>query len=243
MGDYHRDYYRDMSKIYDKVGIDKFSISFGNAMLKYFDTMHPDENFKKNLDFCCGTGTLCGFFKDNGIETKGVDISGEMLNIARNKYPDIEFGEQDIARYLDDETYDFITCIDDAFNHILDIDDAKKVIKNLNMLLRVNGLFILDLTNFSLLPKYIHDKSISKSINDSRLKYYLSKEENLFRLNAEYYENNELIWKNSGLERNYLIDELTKMFNDEGFVLESCSQHLFDEVKCIKWKIIFKKVK
>lgn len=238
------DLYKDIAKIYDEVGIDKFSISFGNAMLKYFDTMHPDENFKKNLDFCCGTGTLCGFFKDNGIETKGVDISGEMLNIARNNYPDIEFVEQDIARYLDDETYDFITCIDDAFNHIVDIDDAKKVIKNLNNLLRVNGLFILDINNFNLLPTYVQDESIDKSINEySKLKYYLSNEEDLFRFDLEYYENNELIWETSVFERNYLIDELTKMFNDEGFVLESCSQHLFDEVKCIKWKIIFKKVK
>ena len=233
------DLYSNIAEIYDECSVNDFSVSFGNAMLKYFNGMHSNETFKKNLDICCGTGTLCGFFKENNIETKGVDISSAMLKVARNKYPNIEFIEADVVKYQDDETYDFVTCIDDAFNHIVDVDDAKKVIKNIYKLLRVNGLFILDINNFNLLPTGEYNKS---SNDYSRLVYKLHKEEDLFKTHVEYYEHEKLVWKNSVVERNYSIDDLTQMFNEEGFVLESCSQHLFEEKRCAKWKFIFKKI-
>ena len=76
------DLYKDFAAVYDECGVSDYSISFGNAMLEYINRMHTNETFKKNLDICCGTGTLCNFFKDKGIETKGVDISKEMLDIA-----------------------------------------------------------------------------------------------------------------------------------------------------------------
>ena len=112
-------------------------------MIKYFDSVHPNDSFRKNLDICCGTGTLCNFFKEKGIETKGVDISKEMLDVACEKYPDIEFIQCDVKEYNDDEEYDFITCTDDALPHITDVDDFKEVIRNVNQLLREMGCSFL----------------------------------------------------------------------------------------------------
>ena len=37
------------------------------------------------------------------------------------------------------------------------------------------------------------------------------------------------------------VDELTQMLNDEGFILESCSQHFFFEKQIKKWKLVYKK--
>lgn len=108
------DLYDDFAKVYDECGVDDYSLSFGKGMLKYLDLIHPDESFKKNLDICCGTGTLCGFFKDNGIQTKGVDLSAEMLDVARSKYCDVEFIKCNASEFNDGEVYDFITCTDDA---------------------------------------------------------------------------------------------------------------------------------
>ena len=42
--------YDDFAYVYDDCGVDKYALSFGEAMLKYFKMMHPDESFKKNLD-------------------------------------------------------------------------------------------------------------------------------------------------------------------------------------------------
>lgn len=77
--------YKFFSEIYDACSVSKYSILFGESMLKYFEVMHPNESFKKNLDLCCGTGTLCNFFIENGIESKGVDLSNGMLETALKK--------------------------------------------------------------------------------------------------------------------------------------------------------------
>ena len=233
------DLYKKFAEVYDKCGVSEYSISFGNAMLEYFNRLHSDETFKKNLDICCGTGTLCNFFKENGIESKGVDISREMLDIAREKYPDIEFVECDVIQYHDDETYDFVTSTDDAVAHLTNPDDVKKVIKNINKLLRVNGLFIFDINYF---PAFSFEKYY-KSLDECRkLSYHLQRDGKIITFDVEYYEDDELLWKDSVAEREYSIEDLTQMLNDEGFIVESCSQYLFNEKRSEKWKIIAKKI-
>lgn len=233
------DLYEKFADVYDECGVSEYSLSFGEAMLEYFNSMHPNETFKKNLDICCGTGTLCNFFKENGIETKGVDISREMLDVACQKYPDIEFVECDVKEYHDDETYDFVTSTDDAIPHIINVEDVKKVIGNVNRLLRVNGLFIFDVNYFE---EYSFEK-YDKSLDDTRrLSYHLHKDGEIVRFDVEYYENDVLLWKNHVCERDFSIEELTQILNEEGFILESCSQHFFNEKRSEKWKIIAKKI-
>lgn len=233
------DLYKDFSKVYDECEVSDYSISFGNAMLDYLNRMHNNETFKKNLDICCGTGTLCNFFKDNGIETKGVDISKEMLDIARDKYPDIEFIECDVMKYQDDGTYDFVTSTDDAMSHLVDASDVRKVFRNVNNLLRVNGLFIFDINYFQLISFEKRDKSLD---DYRRLTYHLKRDGKIITYNVEYYEENELLWKGKVLERDYSIEEITQILNEEGFALELCSQHFLNEKRCKKWKIVAKKI-
>lgn len=232
------DLYKKFAEVYDECGISTFSIGFGKAMLKYLNSVYPNERFEKNLDICCGTGVLCNFLKENGIETKGVDISKEMLDVARKNYPDIEFIENDVKEYQDDKKYDFITCTDDALPHIINIDDIQMVIRNVNHLLRENGLFIFDINYFHLMPCEKYDKSIGKH----RLSYEIQRDDKIMTFNVECYEGDELIWTDTTQERDYSIEEITSILNEEGFVIETCSQHFFDEKRCEKWKIVAKKI-
>lgn len=43
------------------------------------------------LDIGCGTGELLKYYSDKGFEVAGLDISGEMLNIAKEKVPSSKF--------------------------------------------------------------------------------------------------------------------------------------------------------
>lgn len=201
--------------------------------------MHPNESFKKNLDLCCGTGSLCNFFMENGIESKGVDLSEGMLEIALKKYPDIEFVHCNIINYKDDEKYDFITLIDDALNHIIEIDDLKKSFQNANDFLRKDGLFIFDINNFN----QISSKKREKFSDDSKkLVYTTSKEDKLVNYKIEYYENDEFIWSEIINERDYTVDEIIGLLNDTGFVLEVCAQYFFDETRMSKFNFVARKI-
>ena len=54
----------------------------------------------KIIDVGCGPGNDTGFMTSKGFEVIGIDLSKEMLNIARQKFPKINFKQQDI-RELD----------------------------------------------------------------------------------------------------------------------------------------------
>ncbi len=69
-----------------------------------------------------------------------------------------------------------------------------------------------------------------------------SRDSDLIKTDVKYYEHDKLIWQKSLFERDYSISKLTQIFNREGFVLDSCSQHFLDEKRSEKWKLIFKKV-
>ena len=67
-----------------------------------------DLSEKKILDFGCGKGDLYGFIKKKGISTDyyGIDINGNLIKLARSKYPEAEFlvldiEEQEFERYFD----------------------------------------------------------------------------------------------------------------------------------------------
>ena len=71
---------------------------------------------------------------------------------------------------------------------------------------------------------------------------HLKRDGKIITYNVEYYEENELLWKGKVLERDYSIEEITQILNEEGFALELCSQHFLNEKRCKKWKIVAKKI-
>ena len=233
------DLYKYFSAIYDECNVSTHSIIFGKSMLRYFEIMHPNESFKKNLDLCCGTGSLCNFLMENGIESKGVDLSEEMLEIALKNYPDIEFVHCNIIDYKDHEKYDFITSTDDALNHIIEIDDLKKSFQNANNLLRKDGLFIFDISNFNQVSFKRREKF---SEGSKKLVYSPSKKGKIVNYKVEYYENDEFIWSDDINERDYSVDEIIGLLNDTGFVLEVCAQYFFDENRMAKFNFVARKI-
>ncbi|MFC5260577.1 class I SAM-dependent methyltransferase [Kribbella qitaiheensis] len=47
-------------------------------------------------DIGCGTGRLAPFLKGHGVSPRGVDLSQEMVNVARRDYPDFTFDVADL---------------------------------------------------------------------------------------------------------------------------------------------------
>lgn len=100
------------------------------------------------LDLACGTGEFSNRFAKKGVSVIGVDISYDMLMIAREKSAeqqnDILYLCQDAAELDLYGTIDGAICCLDSLNHITDYNAFSKAIERVSLFLEKDRLFIFD---------------------------------------------------------------------------------------------------
>ncbi|MFH1073420.1 MAG: class I SAM-dependent methyltransferase [Nanoarchaeota archaeon] len=90
---------KQVSSVYDKIAklyANEFSKPSG--YINEFLALLPKNG--KILDVGCGVGVDADYMMSEGFEVVGVDLSKEMLKMAKQKFPKIDFRQQDI-RELD----------------------------------------------------------------------------------------------------------------------------------------------
>lgn len=81
------------------------------------------------IEIGCGTGTILNNLKPSrGV---GIDFSDKILNIAREKYPHLEFIQMDAEDITINEKFEFII-ISDTLGYLEDIQKAFKCLKNIS---------------------------------------------------------------------------------------------------------------
>lgn len=94
------------------------------------------------VDLGCGNGALSKKLLDRGYRVLGIDASEEMLNIARNQYPEIEFQLGDAVDFLLCGKADAI--FSNAVLHWIDADKQEKMIQNISRQLKMGGQFVCE---------------------------------------------------------------------------------------------------
>lgn len=70
---------------------------------------HP--NVDSLLDVACGTGVHLGIWKDRFHRVEGVDIDRAMLDVARERLPEVELSEADFTDFDLGRTFGAVTCM------------------------------------------------------------------------------------------------------------------------------------
>ena len=108
----------------------------------------------KVLDLCTGTGDIAGFI-DKSCKVIGVDFSDKMLEIARKKYPWINFIEGDCTNLPFEDNYFDVVTISFGLRNIENYDNA---LDEIYRLLKPNGLFMhLDFGKKNILGDILFD--------------------------------------------------------------------------------------
>jgi len=104
---------------------------------------------KRVLDLACGEGTFAVELARRGCRVIGVDLSPEMLELARKRAKEagveVCFIHQDMRELRLDERFDLVTCWYDSLNYLLEYEDLKKTFANVAEVLTPHGLFIFDM--------------------------------------------------------------------------------------------------
>lgn len=144
------DNYFALSAVYDTLNAD---LNY-NAWAAYIDAKikaHSDIPVSLVLDLCCGTGTMTLALDALGYDMTGVDLSPEMLQIAREKAA--AAGRSDSILFLCQDMCAFelygtvqavVSCLD-SLNHLDGKEDLEKVFRLVHNYLEPGGLFCFDL--------------------------------------------------------------------------------------------------
>lgn len=100
------------------------------------------------LELGCGTGSMAERLAEFGYDMIGVDFSGEMLEIAREKREksghDILYLMQDMREFELYGTVRAAVCVCDSINYITEEEDLKEMFRLVNNYLDPGGIFFFD---------------------------------------------------------------------------------------------------
>ena len=97
------------------------------------------------LDLACGTGAMTESYVKAGYDVIGVDLSDEMLDIARRRLgPDVLLLGQDMTELDLYGTINACVCSLDSVNHLTQIEDVKKAFSRVSLFTEPGGVFVFD---------------------------------------------------------------------------------------------------
>ena len=106
------------------------------------------------LELACGTGAILKILAKS-YDVAGLDLSPQMLSLARKKLPHMRFYRRDMVRFDLRRKFDVIICVFDSINHVLKFADWKKIFRNAARHLEEDGLFLFDINTEAKLERLI----------------------------------------------------------------------------------------
>ncbi len=113
------------------------------------------------LELGCGTGRVLELLTNDFSTLHGIDISPEMLEIARRRLPEAELHQMDMRSFALGQQFSAVICVFDTINHLTSFEEWKKTFQAARDHLVPGGIFLLDintprrLQRLSLLPPFL----------------------------------------------------------------------------------------
>ena len=189
------------------------------------------------LDLGCGTGSLSCLLDEKGYDMIGVDLSEEMLGIAKEKAieenRDILYLNQDMREFELYGTVGAIVSVCDSLNYILEEEELLQVFRLVNNYLDPGGIFLFDINTRYKYEELMGENTIAenrescsfiwendydkeKCINEYNLTIYIEGEDGRYDRWEEthferFYETEKVIelLERAGMEFLCVTDEFT----------------------------------
>lgn len=231
------DRYTDFASVYDilmnHIPYDKWADYIVNILKQHGTTNGLV------LELGCGTGTMTRKMAAKGYDMIGIDLSEEMLSLARQR----SSGKEDGILYLCQDMREFelygtvaaVFCVCDSINYMLSPEDLSKVFQLVANYLDPGGLFIFDMDTEYLYGKILGDNTNIMNdeagsiiwennfypedmINEVNLTLFLKQENSLYRKHEETH-----------VRRAYDVDTIKRLLDDAGLDMLGAYHELTSE--------------
>lgn len=217
--------YNEFAGIYDTL---VFDIEYDKyADLIYKKTLQYGGSTDRILDFGIGTGNLTGELIDFSKRYVGIDLSEEMLSIARQKIEDgkLELYSCDIRDYIDEEPFTLCVSTLDSTNYILDEDVLLEIVKKIHELLEDGGHYLFDINSEYKLREVLGNRSYIYEKDDIFYtwdNYYDEEEEKVEFILDFFVEEGDLYrrFTEYQTEKIYSVEKIGMMLKKAGFTVK-----------------------
>ena len=226
-------------KVYNEFGWNYYPEAFGEQLLQWID--RQGIAVRTALDLACGTGVLCRILKAAGIESRGMDFSSGMIDIARQESPDIPYDVADMILYRPDAQFDLVTCTGDALNHIPDLSDVEKIFANIHAYLAPGGYFVFDLLDEREISTeepfdLDFDEHISARFRITR------PQQNKVHLQTQVFEDGVHSFTEDIFETVHQLEAVCALLRRQGLQIERCAHRLLEDgTDVATWYIVARK--
>lgn len=99
---------------------------------------------KSLLEIGCGSGHLAKRFTDQQYDYRGVDISPQMLDIARRRCPQTQFEQADMRTITTNRQFDAVLITARSISYIIHNQEILSTFRHIGQCLSTNGKLIFD---------------------------------------------------------------------------------------------------
>ena len=147
-------FYESIASVYDFIFPQK------RKQLTLIEKISAIQKDEAILDIGCATGNLTALLSEKSDSVIGIDLDRQLLDIAKEKHPAIEFHREDML-LLDDkfqeQTFDRVVSFGNTLVHLSSRDNVKEFFRLVYKLLKNNSRFIVQIINY--------DRVLSKNIS------------------------------------------------------------------------------
>jgi len=132
-------FYEDFAKVYDQVMDQELYDQWFDFSVRHFGA-----STRKILELACGSGALSARFESADFDVTGLDISPEMLELAKKKAPSVHFLQGDMRALDFDNEFDAVTCYSDSLCYLANLAEVRETFDGVHRALKSGGIFIFD---------------------------------------------------------------------------------------------------
>ena len=129
-------------KYYDKI-YDQKDYEGETQILKGFIDEHLQSSGNRLLDVACGTGEHILHLKEQ-FEVEGLDLDPELLQLAKEKNPEVSFHQGDMMAFDLGKQFDSITCLFSAIGYALSLENLNRAIGSMAQHLLPGGVLLIE---------------------------------------------------------------------------------------------------
>ena len=145
----------------------------------FYDSILKKNSCKKILEVGCGAGMLARRFLENGYNYLGLDLSVEMLDIARTEVKQDQFVHGDMRNLSFNQEFDSVLITGRSLAYVTDNKGILDTLNGIHKSLNENGLFVFGVFEANGIFDNFNDFEQTIQHNDKRIQRISKLERNL----------------------------------------------------------------